>query len=237
MGNVNRDLVGKLGLLEQSATLPDGLELGQKLEYVDGRMFRLAKNGTPALDPGKLVIQEDPEANHTALVTTDVAIGATQVEVTLGGTLVTANQYQDGFLVVRTAGIAYKIKSHPAQTNTTGKVVITLYEPLKVALASAECDLVLHELSGVILSKADQLDIPAGVPLITVTIGYYFWIQRRSAAAIWMDEIIARGAGVTIGSSVPGAVELLDAAGEPLIGHMIEAGVDTKYNLVDMCLS
>ena len=51
-----------------------------------------------------------------------------------------------------------------------------------------------------------------------------------------MDENITRGKAVTTGTSVAGALEMLDAAGEPLIGHMIEAGVDTKYNLVDLCI-
>jgi hypothetical protein len=82
----------------------------------------------------------------------------------------------------------------------------------------------------VIISAADQADIAVGVPLITVTAAYYFWAQRRGFCAVLQDEAITRGKAVTIGSSTPGAVEMLDAAGEPQIGVMIDAGVDGEYS-------
>jgi len=234
--NVPSNMTGPLGIYEQSSTIPGGLVLGQKKEFVDGRIYRLAKNGAAEAAVGKLLIQGDEVANHVGITPTAAAIGARKVTVTLGATLATANQYQDGFLVIRTTGKSYKIKSHPAAALSTA-LVVELYDPLDVALAGTEeADLVANPYNGLVIAVTDQADIPRGIPIITVTAAYYFWLQTKGPCACLMDENITRGKAVTAGTSVAASLEMLDAAGEALIGHMIEAGVDTKYNLVDLCI-
>ena len=48
-----------------------------------------------------------------------------------------------------------------------------------------------------------------------------------------MDEAVTNGTIVTIGTSVAGAVEAQDAAGEPIVGVVDgTAGVDTEYQQV-----
>ena len=126
----------------------------------------------------------------------------------------------------------YKIKSHPA-ASASATLTVELYDGLAVALAGTEeCDLVASPYTGVVISNVDQADLPIGVPLVAVTASYYFWAQTRGPAAVLMDEAIGRGDTVTIGTAVAGAVEAQDAIAEPIIGHMLEAGVDTKYNQV-----
>ena len=65
-----------------------------------------------------------------------------------------------------------------------------------------------------------------------VTAAYYYWCQTRGDAVVLMDEAVAKGAAITIGSSVAGAVEAVDAAGEIQIGINRETGVDTEYGPV-----
>jgi predicted RecA/RadA family phage recombinase len=232
MGRGTLNIVGELGIFEQSATKPDGIQVGEKREFPDGRIFRLCKNGAAELAVGKVNILSDETAHHVAMTPTAAAAGAKKITVTPGATAGAANLYADGYLVVRTLGLALPIKSHPAIVASTA-FEIELYDALPVAVSAAqEVDLVRNPWSGVVIAVTDQLDFPAGVAPITVTANYYFWNQVHGPASVLIDETLARGAMVTFGTGVAGAVEAVDAAGEPCLGEMIEAGVDTKYNLV-----
>ena len=117
-----------------------GLPLGSRGETKDGRQFRYALVGGTALVAGNLLQSPAQVANHLSLaVASAAAIGAAEVTVTLGGTAATANQYREGYLVTSSTpghGYSYKIKSHPAQSTTTGNVTLTLEDPLLVALTT-----------------------------------------------------------------------------------------------------
>lgn len=230
------DLTGNMSIYGESSTLPEGMMLGEKKEFNDGRVFRLAKNGGTALAAGKIVVQGDETANHITLAPAVAAVGDMTLTVTLGATLAAANEYAEGFAVNITTGKYYKIKSHPAAALSTA-LTLTLYDAIDVAIPiTDDIDLVHNPYYGVIISVADQADIVMGVPPIAVTADYYFWLQTRGVAAVLMDETTGRGDTVTTGTGTVGAVEVLDAVAEPIIGHMIEAGVDTKYNAVMLCL-
>ena len=230
------NLTGRYGIFNEKSSIPEGHHLGDKKEFSDGRVFRLAKNGGTALTSGKLVVQGDPVANHLALTPTAAAIGDTTLTVTLGATAATANQYADGFAVDITTGMQYKIKSHPA-ADASATLKLELYDALLEAIpATDDIDLVANPYSGVVVSAKDQADLAVGVPPIDVTASYYFWLQTAGLAAVLCDEAITRGKAVTTGTGVAGAVEMLDAAGEAQVGIMHEAGVDTKYKLVDLTL-
>jgi hypothetical protein len=229
-------LTGANSIYNESSTLPDGMKVGDKKELSDGRIFRLCKNGAVALAAGKLCIQGDETANHVGKTPTAAAVGVKFVTVTLGATAATANEYAEGYLVIRTTGKMYKIKAHPA-ADASATLQVELYDPLDVALAGTEeVDLVHNPYYGVLVAVTDQADIPVGVPPIAVTASYYFWLQTDGPCPVLIDETLGRGDTVTIGSSVAGAVEAVDAVAEPVVGHMIEAGVDTKYNLCQLCM-
>lgn len=215
-------------------------KLGEKIRTADGRIYRYAKNGGTALAPGKLTVAADIVANHANIAVAAAAgVGDTSVTVTLGATATTAGQYDEGFMVVNDAdgeGIAYKIRSTPA-ADASGSCTIELEDPIKVALTtSSEVTLHYNKYDNVVISAADQADAPVGVPNIAVTANYYFWVQTGGICSVLADEAITAGLAVTTGSSVAGAVEGKDGAGEPEVGVAIQAGVDTEYRAVELTL-
>lgn len=218
------------GIYEQSEA-----SLGQigTVRRVGGRTFVYAKDSGTGLAQGKLNIQPTAVPNHQNVVAQAIApVGVKEVAVTLGATLTSRNQYEDGYLFITDAdgeGTGYKIRSNPAAALST-TLTLTLYDAIHEALAvTSECCLIPNPYNGVLLSIADQLDTPAGVALNAITANYYFWIQTGGPCAVLADETIAQGLEVTIGSSTVGAVEGLDGAGEPLVGIAIIAGVNEEY--------
>jgi len=210
--------------------------LGTLAMTPDGYLYRYALAGGVTLDPGKLCVPAAIVANHENMsVASAVAVGATKVTVTLGATAATANQYKDGKLVMNDAageGIAYRISGHPAAA-TTANLVVTLAEPVKVALTtSSQASLIANPWSAILVSVTDQADMAIGVPNVSITNAEYGWVQTRGVCAGLADETLAIGTALTIGSSVAGAFEVLDAAGEQNLGVSIQAGVDTEYRAV-----
>lgn len=222
-------------VLSTSATQEQ--QLGTIGLTLDGRQFRYGKAGGTDLAPGKIAVAATQEANHANIACAAAAVGDTQVTVTLGATAVTANQYAGGFLVINDAngeGIAYLISGHPAAALSTA-VVITLAQSITVALTtSSEASLVLNPWSGAVISATDQADAVVGVPNVTIPDGEFGWFQTRGVCSVLADEAITAGLALTIGTGVAGAVEALDAAGEPQIGVAIQAGVDTEFRAVNL---
>lgn len=216
--------------------------LGAKYSDALGRSWRYALNGGVALSAGKLNVEATTVANHnTRSFTTAPAIGDTVVNVTIGATAMTANQYRGGTLaVISGTGLAqsYGIAANSASAGS-GNVVITLTEPIRIAGAISESnvDLAANPYSGAVISVADQADIPVGVNPVAVTIAYYCFIQTGGQGTVLMDEVVAAGQLLTIGSSTVGAVEAQDAAGEPIVGMMGPlAGADGEYDVVSFTL-
>jgi len=211
--------------------------LGTKIS-VGEREFRYA-HASEALTAGKLCTAlADTDSEDT--VTVAHPVGTFEVTITAASTI-TANQYADGYLAVGEgtgAGDQYRIKSHPAITSAeTG--VITLLDPLLTAWAIADTDITLYQSPyRVQESNTDQKELPVGWPLIDVTDEYYFWLLVKGPVAVLFDE--AEGADadqclLTIGSSTAGAVEIYDAAGEPVVGQRYLDTADYedgKYQLI-----
>ena len=213
--------------------------LGTPGKTPDGRSYRYARAGAVALSPGQLCVAATVVANHQNLACAAAAVGAYDVTVTLGATAATADQYQDGFLVINDVdgeGIAYRITGHPAAASS-GSLVVRLAQPIEVALtANSEACLQMNPYDDVVISVTDQADMPVGIPNITVAIDAYFWLQTGGPCSAWADETITAGQALTTGTGVAGQVEALDAAGEPQVGIAIQAGVDTEYRMVCLTL-
>jgi hypothetical protein len=203
----------------------------------DGRVYRYAKAGGSNLAPGKLAVAAAQAANHeNIVVASNAAIGATSVTATLGATAATVNQYAGGWLVVNDAtgeGIAYPISGHPA-ADASAALTVKLAKPIQVALvaSTSEVSLVMNPWNGAVISVTDQLDMPVGIPNVTIAASEYGWIQTRGVCAALADETLAIGEMLTIGTGVAGAVEEIDAIGEALVGNAIQAGVDTEYRAI-----
>lgn len=201
------------------------------------RRFRYCQAGG-ALARCKATIQAATVANHSDLVTATAAIGATTLTVTLGGTAVTIDQYAGGFvaLVAGTGlGQIYRIKSHPAQTTTTGTVVLTLYDPLVIATAVADtkADLVKSKYAS-LTNSISQTTVTVGVPLIAVTDAYFHWEQTRGLCAVLSK--ITSVQGTLLGpSTTSGATASLADFVKGFLGLAVgKTHVDGEYNLVDL---
>lgn len=216
----------------QSST-QGGQMVGQLAGTSDGRTFRYALNGATALAVAELCVNSDVDTNvvnKTVAATT--AIGATSVLVNVSGTVV-ANAYAGGYFTTTDAtgeGIAYLISGNGGRSGS-GTITIYLQEPLTIGLtvSVSEYTLTVSPFSGVVVSITDQADMPVGVPNIVVTGAYYAWLQTGGICSVLWDEAVTKGQALTTGTGTAGAVEALDAAGEPQIGVASQAGVDTEH--------
>lgn len=230
---------------------------GAPFTSADGRRFTIVQNGAVALVSGVLV--QSPAsigANHTGLTCATAAIGATQITVTLGGTAVTANQYQGGYAVVSAGtgiGQTLRIASHPAQSSTSGTVVLTLEDPLSVATAVADSKVSLTlpqygspngaalTTSGVVVCPTTLTGRVIGatispIPASTSTTLSYGFIQTNGAVAVLNQGGTAIGLDLMPSASVAGAVCTYVVATKTRVGTATVAGEDGKAQLITLQL-
>lgn len=198
-----------------------------------GNKYRYAQAGSVAIEPGKLMVAADMDTDvENESVTSAVAVGETQVDLTITSTTVAEDKFRGGNLIINDAdgeGHRYPI-AHSSAVSAGTAISITLFEPIRVALTtSSEATLMESAWKGVVISATDQADLPVGVPLVDVTADYYCWLQTGGEACVLADEDAAKGAALTIGTGVAGAVEALDAVGEPQVGIARETLTDTEY--------
>jgi hypothetical protein len=210
--------------------------LGGYAETVDGRGYRYSLAGGSNLAPGKINVAEtvDTDATNKTVARTYSA-GAVEIIIDAGGA-VAADRYADGYLSITDAtgeGVTMLVKSNTVTTGAA-EMTVRLYDPLPVALTIdvSEASLTANPWSGVVVSVADQLDMAVGIANVTVTAAYYHWEQTKGVCAALADESYAIGQELVIGSSVVGALEAHDAAGEQTVAVAIVAGVDTEYREV-----
>jgi len=231
--------------------------LGAEFKSADGRTFTLVQNGASALVSGVLV--QSPAtigANHTGLTCATAAIGATQITVTLGGTAVTANQYAGGYAVVSAGtgiGQTLRIASHPAQTSTSGTVVLTLEDPLSVATAVADSKVSLTlpqyggpngtniATHGVVVCPTTLTGRVIGATVYPIaasstTVPTYGFIQTKGAVGVLNQGGTAIGLDLMPSASVAGAVCTYVVATKSRIGTSTVAGEDTKTQLITLQL-
>jgi hypothetical protein len=216
-------------------------ELGFKYyDPISRGTYRYMRAGAVALAPGKIVI--NPDVNSDAIdktVARTYAVGAKSIVVDVAGTIV-LDAYAEGTFTVNDAtgeGQTYRVVGNTGVTGA-GEITVNLAEPITVALTKdvSEYCLAANDYNGVLISIADQADVVMGVPTVTVTAAYYGWIQTGGVCSVLADEAVAKGLALTTGSSVVGAVEAADAAGEMVIGVALEALVDTEYRRVKLTI-
>ena len=233
---------------------------GTRWDMENGRQLVLVQNGGTAIVPGKLY--QAPVAvgaNHQNLVVAAYTAPTNnlnaQVTVTLGGTLVTANQYAGGYLVVNTltgAGQTLKIASHPAQATTTGNVVITLEDTPVTALdTTSTVSLVLNpcgssngtsvSTNGVVLASHTSLVQPVGVSLYaiaasTATVAEYGFLVTKGPTACLINGTPAIGLDVGASATTDGAVDAYAVATGARIGTAMITGISTRYMPINVNL-
>lgn len=224
------------GLYDVSSTKKE--RFGALRETEDGRTFRYAKAGG-TLVAGKNTYGAVGVANHIKQANTGytMAVGATSVQVLVGATAVTANQYDDGYLQIYdgtagTVGTQYLINSHT--TSSAGSEAITLFlaEPIRVAVIATDTfSLVPHPYSSVI--QQDTLAYQAtGIPVTAVTSAYYCWIQTGGLGCSLNQANTALGSVITA-STTSGATQTAAGYTSMFMGVTTSfANVTTKYNPV-----
>lgn len=210
--------------------------LGTIGQTPDGRKYRYGLAGAVDLAPGKVSQIPAVVANHqNVTVATATVIGDKSINVTLGATATTLNQYVDGYVVAYDAsgvGQTLQISGNPViALSTAGR--FQLADPIAIAqTTSGKVNLELNPYAGVLVSTtADTTESVVGVPQVTITAAFYGWFQVEGVAAVLTNGTITKGAGVIKSATTAGAVDI-EATGTitTRIGVQLQAGTTTKYS-------
>ena len=227
--------------VRSTSTVRGGTLLGAYGGTADGRIYRWSKAGAVDLAAGKVNVTPARATNHAnRTLATGSAIGSYTVQVPVGATAVTQDQYKDGTLTVNDGvgeGITYLIEGNTSAASS-GTTTVTLSEPIKVALTSASdvtldvsaCDLL-------IVSPSAVAHNAAGVNNVAITASTFGWVQVKGYCSVLSDGIVTKGAGAILSDAVAGAVEIEVAATVTnRVANAVEASVDTEYSLFNLCL-
>lgn len=229
------------------ATAKASLKFGQLAQTSDGKTWAYGLNGnatTTALAPGKLCQGAVSTANHVNRTGVTAVAGQQQVTFAVGATAVTANQYQDGQLVVNAGtglGQALTISGNTSALSS-GSPTINLTDPIITATAVADSKFSLHPnlwSAAVIASQAAATSVlPAGVPTISIPAANYGWFQVGGPAAVLANGTPALGSGVIPSATTDGAVDVEGASTVTArVGYMMITAVSTEYRPVYLTIA
>lgn len=228
-----------------SAQPENGLQLGTLAMDEFGDLYRYAKAGASNLSAGKLGIAPTQKTNHhncaAAAAVTANGLNRT-VTITLGATASVADEYVGGYLVCNDntpEGQTYRITKQPL-TGSGGTQTIVVDRPFVTSITtSSEFTLVHNTWNGVIEGTA-VTQRAAGVPLVPVTAGYYYWAKTRGVAAVLIGTAATLGADLIVGGTAGAVTDRTDALGasaEPVVAVAdIVLGVATEYNPVRLVI-
>jgi hypothetical protein len=235
---VTTGLVIQQGIFELSSTAKH--KIGTRMQLADGRVFYYALDGGSGLSAGKLNFSRATVSGHEDVDTSAQAIGTKAVTVTPATTKVLANEYAEGFISIRETtgqGQIRKIKSHPSAASAA-TCALTLYDPWTTAITTSEQADLIHNPMYLVTESATEEQLPAGVPLLTVTADYYFWNQTYGLANVLQNGACPLGSMVTPGTVAGSVAEFSTATNDiagfdmPIVGIQAILGVDTKYSVV-----
>ena len=225
-------LVIQQGLFQASEELKHAI--GTRMQLADGRVFFYAKAGAVALAAGKLNMAALAIAGHEDCdVAAAVAVLDKQVTLTPATAPVTANQYAEGFVQVRSAsgvGQMRKIRGHPAAL-TAANVVVDTYDPFTAAITTSGQANLIKSVYDEVIESAVEENVLSGVPLIAVTENYYFWNQTFGPASVLSDGAVAAGT-IVVAGTVAGSVAVQSVFTSPLVGTVQLLTVDAEYGSV-----
>ena len=239
MGNVilgSDGIAIRQGIYEES--LSAKTDLGRFIDFEDGRRFRYCK-ASGVITLGHVCTAPGPDSDDVAQVQTDygLAVGdKDDISVLLNATP-TANQYADGLLVVSSgtnAGQSYRIKKNTAANPTK----IWLYDEI-VSVVADTCDITLmkNKYLDVVVAPTSVITTPIGVPLITITIGgYYFWAQTRGYVGVLAHSGSQPVVGDNVMMGTTGTVIVASGAVDPIIGVCVYTPAVSEYCIVDLHL-
>lgn len=206
----------------------------------DLRKFVYCKAGA-AITGGQLIVMPDMVANHINIAcvagSRDVGIaGKRKVQVTLGATLATKNQYQDGYLHFTDngeEGRTHMIKSHPA-AESAAALILNLYDALLATVAAThEVHLEANPFLGVVTSTTGNDELPVGISQLDITDNYFFWAQYWGPCAVLAETEVGTKGTVVVPGDVAGSLKIVETAyTQPVVARVRVLSVDTEYSPV-----
>lgn len=168
--------------------------------------------------------------------------GSTQITITKSD--VTLNKYKDGILVI-SAGAAGQLPLAIAKNTASGTanaVVITLVNPLPVALvATDDCILIPNRYNGVILGAATYDGVGVAIMASTAaTSGLlnYMWVQTKGIGCVKTGTASAITLGVKIILGASGVVEAQSGSGvQREVGYAVPAAAVSNGDNVPAILN
>lgn len=210
-----------------------------------GRVFRYQQAGAVTIAPGKLYQGAAPIPLHLALTAVAESIGAGSaldpIVVTPGATAGAANLYAEGYFNISDGtgvGYTYRVSSHP---EITASVAFNLYldpdDRINVALdTTSRYGLIHNPYKNTILVPTARTGLIVGVGVSVCTNAYYGWIQSRGPCGVLINGTPAVTSPVANSATTTGAVDVWTTAAAAVtitpVGHMMQVGVSTKYNMV-----
>lgn len=223
-------------------------DLGALYISPEGNKYRYVQAGGSDLVTGNL-LQEPAEVTNfrSMVVAATQAIGDKEITVDLGGTAVTANQFDEGHIFIESStgiGQAFRVKRHDVQTSTTGECTFDLDRPLKIALVldTSQATVRKSAYDGVIAFPVTPTGGPVGIALYAMTKAYYGWIQSAGDVPVLFDTGVNTSADVTgimPSADVAGSVSPAAAAdiSPPYIGFAREqVSVDSTMGMVHLTI-
>lgn len=209
--------------------------LGAKYEDPFGRTFRFCKVASgAALVAGNCIQGQAEITAHQAMTPANGAIGDKSMTVTPAATAGAADLYADGIAVIDTTpgeGYSYPIKTHLAITQSVAFVLqLAPGFPIQVAITAAgsKVNLYPNPYRNVIQSPVTTASGPtAGVAVFPIAASEYGWLGVNGPFGTLVTGTPAIGASVTSVGAVAGAVAIWSST-LPMVGTMMELGVDTK---------
>jgi hypothetical protein len=214
--------------------------VGTRWDLSDGREVMLVQAGGSNIVAGVLTQDAAIIANHQGLDITAIQTYSAngnvpyKITATLGGTAVTANQYAGGFAVINVGtgkGQTLRIASHPAQSNGSGSVVLTLEEAPTTALSTSdsEVSLIPAHGNGIVITPTTLTNCPAGVTLYALTAGDYGYVVTKGIVSCLSDAAAPAASGVAVSPSnaTSGAVES-GVVAQGIVGNAVQAGVSAE---------
>lgn len=199
-------------ILEESAT--QNYVLGSVKRDRYGRKFRYCLNGGVALVAGFMTQGPAVVGNYTEEVQTGYAnaIGSTSgnILITTGATPA-ANLFKDGWMLVNKVTGIGQIRRILTSGSHATIIALTWEGGLEVATdATSEISLLQSVYkASIVMPVTTPTNIPTGVPLIGVTIAYYYWSQTAGPGPVIVDTgetiVIGQPVGLPETSAVAGA--------------------------------
>ncbi len=214
-----------------------GALIGQVAGTPDGRTFAYSRSAG-ALTRGQITEPVAVTANYANRTMTGytAAVGAEQVSVVLG-TTATADAFVGFQLVVNDStgegqGTYYIVGNTAATAGNSNTTTLYLLDGIRVALTAISDVTIMPSWQSSVIQHTAVVAFPtAGVPVISVTSGYYFWNQIGGSASVLSDGAITKNAEAIPSDATAGSVEIrVDATVVRAVGYAQELTVTTEYS-------